>query len=570
MLDLVISSSNADRAVLLLREDEAWVGKASVGTEAEERDVLLNQGFSTADAEADLVPANVLRRCTASRALLLVPDAGLDRRLADDETIKREGVRSLLCIPVTIQGRLEAMVYLDSRHTTGAFTEQDAELLEHLALQFAVSVRQARLHAALERPGAGLGSRHDEQRLLVGGQSRLSGPLLDIDRANRAEEVAPRGAELIHGMMKQAPFAIEILTPDGALVAVNPAWDRLFGVADSAEEGRILADYNMLVDSQVADLGLAEQVKRAFAGNPEVLPVIQYDAAKEGEALGFESADLRKVWIQSYLYPVKDENGDVVFVVNTYLDLTDVKRAEREAQERREALARVERITKLGQLSGAIVHEISQPLTGILSTAQGIEVLLESDGWERAEVAEGVSQIVADCKRAARVVTSLRDVYRRRRGERAPFDVNSVVADTTALLRSEFDAQEVALTLELCESLPVVSGSQVQVGQVLLNILMNAIQSVHDSAPSDRGVRVTTGLDEAGVRVWVQDTGPGIDTTVIDRIFDPFATWKPEGSGMGLAVSNVIIEAHGGTMSAENVPDGGARVGFVLPALDRG
>ena len=159
----------------------------------------------------------------------------------------------------------------------------------------------------------------------------------------------------------------------------------------------------------------------------------------------------------------------------------------------------------------------------------------------------------------------LRELYREHKEDYALIDINNVVTETTQLLRSEMVLQQVELTTERAASLPMVNGNNVQIQQVLFNIIMNGVQSMESVSRGERLVRVATALRENEVMVCVEDRGPGIEPDKIDRIFEPLATWKPGGTGMGLALSNAIIVAHGGRMWAQNKPDGGARVGFAIP-----
>ncbi len=662
MLALAMSSSGAAKAVLLLRQDEEWVVQARADTTTGAHDVMLSQRFDPADGGADEVPATVFRHCATSRDVLLVGDARRDQRFAADTMIQSRNIKSVLCIPATSQGPLEAMVYLEDRQKADAFTQEHAEVLTHLARQFAVSAQQALLFEDLESKVRDLQRRHDRYELAVAGTDaglwdwdivgnalytsdrlqellgfapdeisitmawfwdqlhpddqqatrhaldahlehgapfdleyrlgtksgeyrwfhargqaqwdetgraiRMSGSITDIDGRKRAEKNLQRSEERFRSLMEQSPLAMEILSPEGQITETNSAWMHLWGLTDETEKTRVLAAYNMLTDPQMAELGIAPLVQRAFAGEFVILPPVEYSAPRAAEEMGFDGVGLRTPWVQSHLYPVKDESGDVVYVVNKYMDITELKHAEREAREQRDALARVERATRMGQLTGAIAHELSQPLTGILSNAQAAEVMLESEGWDRDELAKAMSEIAADCKRAGEVIRSLRELYREHKGDFSPVDVNTVVADTTQLLRSDLVEKKIELTTDCAASLPKVNGNRVQIQQVLMNLIMNAVQAMDELPQGNRLVRVATGLDGNAVAVWVEDTGPGIDAQKIDRIFEPLATWKPGGTGMGLALSNSIVEAHGGSLWAENTPDGGARVGLVIPALD--
>jgi signal transduction histidine kinase len=378
-------------------------------------------------------------------------------------------------------------------------------------------------------------------------------------------EAKPRESEQrFRALMEQSPLGITINTPDGKLAQVNPAWMKGWGFGES-ETARVMEEFNFLTDSQVEEAGLMPLVEKAFAGDPVVLPPIEYSGKRAVDEMGLEDIEARTIWIQAHLYAIKDERGAVESVVCINMDITQLKHAERDAREQRETLARVDRAARLSQLSGSIAHELNQPLTGILSNAQAAELMLESDRWTRDELAQVLSEIVADAKRAGDVIRGLRELHREHKEDYSPIDINTVVAETTQLLRSEMVLQQVELTTECAESLPRVNGNNVQIQQVLFNLIMNGVQAMRSVPRGERLVRVATALRENEVIVCVEDRGPGIDHEKIDRIFEPLATWKPAGTGMGLALSRSIIQAHGGRMWAGNRPNGGARVCFAIP-----
>ncbi len=252
------------------------------------------------------------------------------------------------------------------------------------------------------------------------------------------------------------------------------------------------------------------------------------------------------------------------------MDITDLKRAEQEAREQREALARVERATSMGQLTGSIAHELNQPLTGILSSAQAGELLIKKGQLDSDALTEIMAAIAADAKRAGEVLHNLRDLYREQKGEFAPVDITQVVEEVVRLLHSELVFENVELTTEYAPSLPRVDGNRIQLEQVLVNLMMNGIQAMSGMTGDSRLLYVGTQFDANEVSVWVEDRGQGIDPDTIHHIFEPLATWKPGGTGMGLAVSNSIVEAHGGRMWAQNLPVVGAHVGFALPVKKAG
>jgi len=393
---------------------------------------------------------------------------------------------------------------------------------------------------------------------------RMSGSLTDIDRRKRTEKELMQSEERFRSLMEQSPIAICLLNPEGQVIQVNSAWLRLWDVNEE-EAARVLENYNLLTDKLIEDLGTMPLVEKAFAGENVVLPPMQYDANITTKEIGLEDIEAKVAWIQSHLYSVKDADGDVAYVVNTLMDLTDLKETEQEAQEQREALARVDRTTRMGQLAGSLAHELNQPLTGILSTAQAGEILVNKGQCDHEEMAEIMAEIAGDAKRAGKVIHNLRELYRDQKKEFSPVDINAVIDETVHLLNSEFVKQHVVLTTECATSIPMVDGNRVQLQQVLVNLIMNACQTMSSLARDDRRLHIATAHDANEVKAWVEDCGPGIDAEKIDRIFQPLATWKPGGTGMGLAMSNSIIEAHNGGVWAENRAEGGARVGFTLP-----
>jgi signal transduction histidine kinase len=251
-------------------------------------------------------------------------------------------------------------------------------------------------------------------------------------------------------------------------------------------------------------------------------------------------------------------------------DITENKKQEEEAQRQREIMARVGRTTRMGQLTGSIAHEINQPLTGILSNAQAGEFMIKKGRYDEEELVEIMADIAADAKRAGEVIRNLRELYRNQKGKRQPVNINDIVNDTIKLIHSELVIQHVELTTECTSSIPMVNGNRIQIQQVLMNLIMNGNQAMSDMSREARRLHVTTANEANEVVVLVEDCGPGVDPDKIDSIFEPLATWKSGGTGMGLAISNSIIEAHGGKMLAENMPEGGARIGFVLPLLKEG
>lgn len=241
------------------------------------------------------------------------------------------------------------------------------------------------------------------------------------------------------------------------------------------------------------------------------------------------------------------------------------QRAEEEAALQRQEVAHLTRVSTLGELSGAIAHEINQPLSAILSNAHAALDILASGPRDHAELRAIIEDIIRDDNRAAEVIVRLRKLLKKERAVSEAVDVNAVVLATAHLLAREMGARKVTLALQLGEDLPAIEGDAVQIQQVVLNLLMNAMDAVLAAGPERRIVTVSTALQGGMLGIEVRDDGPGLDA--IDRAFEPFYTTKQHGLGLGLAVCRTIVEAHGGVLELENdLSQGGAVARAAFPA----
>jgi two-component system sensor kinase FixL len=202
-----------------------------------------------------------------------------------------------------------------------------------------------------------------------------------------------------------------------------------------------------------------------------------------------------------------------------------------------------------------------------LSNAQAAELMLNNKHWDEAEFKEILAEIISDTKRAGDLIRNLRRLYQNNKIDYLPIEINEVVKEVIKLVHSEIVMENIDTTTKYASLPPVLKGNKVQIQQVLMNLIMNGIQSMDYKERDDRKLLITSLSNANVVKVIVEDNGKGINPNIIDRIFEPLATWKPDGTGMGLAISNTIINAHGGRMFAENKTNGGARVGFSIPII---
>lgn len=252
-----------------------------------------------------------------------------------------------------------------------------------------------------------------------------------------------------------------------------------------------------------------------------------------------------------------------------FVDITEQKVAAAEAELQRQEVTHLMRVSVLGELSGAIAHEVNQPLTAILSNAQAALYLLEQDSPDLAEVRDALQDIVQEDNRAGEVVHRLRGLLKKGETKSEPVDVNELVDQTVALLRSEMIGRRIVVETDLAENLPALSGDSVQLQQVLLNLVMNAMDAMASTPVARRLVTISTHATPAeAIDVLVRDRGPGIKSVQGSRLFEPFYTTKEHGLGLGLTICSTIIQAHGGKLSLSNDDAGGAIARFSLPAQE--
>ena len=270
-------------------------------------------------------------------------------------------------------------------------------------------------------------------------------------------------------------------------------------------------------------------------------------------------------WIAAKGQSVGNAPGSALRRMGALSDITTRKNAELEAQRHRDELAHVSRVSMMGQLASALAHELNQPLGAILRNAEAAELFLQASPPDLQELRAILADIRKDDQRAGAVIDRMRALLKRRESQWSELDLNAVTEEVAGLLRFDAEARLVKLTLELSRSVPGVRGDRVQLQQVLLNLILNAMDAMNGCETGRRCVAVCVRPREEEVEVAVSDSGHGISADNVKRLFEPFFTTKTSGIGMGLAISRTIIEVHGGRLWAENNPEGGATFRFTLP-----
>jgi PAS domain S-box-containing protein len=266
--------------------------------------------------------------------------------------------------------------------------------------------------------------------------------------------------------------------------------------------------------------------------------------------------------IQSIGHPVFGPAGDVVEFVGTVMDVTERRRAEEE----RQALAHANRITTMGQLTASIAHEVNQPIAAVVTNAQAALRWLNMQPSDPEEVRQALDRIVRNGRLAGDVIGRIRALVAKAAPRKDRLDLNDTIREVIALTRSELRSSGISLQTQLTDGLPLILGDRIHLQQVMLNLILNAVEAMSGSRDGSRELLIKTEQDgSGGVLVAVQDSGPGLKPESVDRLFDTFYTTKPDGMGMGLSICRSIIEAHGGRVWATaNVPQG-AVLQFTLP-----
>src|SRR2546425_10738378 len=250
-------------------------------------------------------------------------------------------------------------------------------------------------------------------------------------------------------------------------------------------------------------------------------------------------------------------------------DLTEHMLASEALREARAAPAHVPRVTTLGEGTASFAHELTQPLAAIVNNANACLGLLPSGGPDLDEVREAVADIVNDADRAGAIIERVRRLAKRSPPEKVPLRLVDLVTDARALAAADSVARRVAIHTDVAADLPVVLGDRVQLQQVLLNLVVNGMDAMSTVDEPERRLEIRGRPDRedgiAAATISVQDSGIGLDTGQMDRLFEAFYTTKPHGMGMGLAISRSIIEGHGGRLWAEPNQGPGATFSFRLP-----
>ena len=503
LLRTAIEHAGAERGLLILPrgaelqvQAEATTGGSSVRIE------LCDVPISSAE-----LPEPVIQYAARTQESVILNDASARGSFSDDEYIRREHARSILCLPLVKQGRLIAVLYLENNLAANVFTPARIAVLNVLASAAAISLENSRLYRELQEREAKI------KRLV---DANIVGVLIS--------------------------------NVEGQIIEANDAFLEMVGYSrDNLTSGRLRWTELTPPEWQAASQRAAAQIRAT------------------GIADLFEKEYVRKDGSHVPVLVAAAAVGDTGEIVAFVLDLTERKRAEKEHERLRQAqndLAYMSRVITVGELAASLAHEIKQPIAASVLNAKTCVRWLERDPPDVTEACEAASRTVRDATRAADIIDRVRSLYRRGPPQRELVDLNEIIQEMIVLLHDTSNRHSIAIRTELATSLPKVMADRVQVQQVLMNLMVNGIEAMKDTGGE---LTVTSKRTEDGqLLISVSDSGIGFPVEESERIFEAFFTTKPQGTGMGLSISRTIVESHGGRLWATANPGRGATFQFTL------
>jgi PAS domain S-box-containing protein len=421
------------------------------------------------------------------------------------------------------------------------------ELERHRVRTLAEIRRRREAEADLARFNAELERRvHERTEQLEGTTQRLE---CEVQEHQRAIESVRESERRLQEVLDHAMAAIYLRDADGRYVLVNRYWEEM-------------------VQRPAADV-VGRNVE-------EIMPPEAVDALQEHNRLVLESRQpmqfeetIRspggvRTWV-SVKFPQFDAHGRAVGVWGISTDITERKRAEEQARQHQADLAHVLRLGTVGEMAAGLAHEINQPLGAVANYAQGAVLRMRNGSVRPAELLPVLEAMAHEALRAGEIVRRMRDLVRKEPSELKPADLNALVRDSVKVVEGDARQLGIEVQLDLASELPAVLCDGVQIEQVILNLLRNALEAVQEHSDGGGCVAITTAASgRDAVAVSVRDNGVGLPEPSVD-VFAPFFSTKAHGLGMGLSISRSIIEAHHGQVSATRNDDGGSTFSFSLP-----
>ena len=374
----------------------------------------------------------------------------------------------------------------------------------------------------------------------------------DISDRKRSEEQLRTSEMNLRRMSETIPEMLWSATADGAIDYCN---------------ARVL-DYTGLSYGEIQGTGW---MKTIHPDDADDIARAWTDSVESGNPFQFEFRCLRASdgmyrWCVSSALPLRASDGGILKWYGTVVDFHDRRQAQEELRNTQAELAHVNRVMTMGELTASIAHEVNQPLAAIIASGDSCTAWLASEPPNLDKARASASRMIQAATQASEIVQRVRAMFKKIPSVATSVDMNELIEETISFVRHEAQRKNVSLRADLGAGLPTVDGDRVQLEQVILNLMMNGIESMASLDRQPKQILIRSALPNPGeLLVSVADTGPGIDAEHANRLFAPFFTTKPQGIGMGLPICRSIIEAHGGRLWAENNESGGAVFHFMLP-----
>ena len=382
-----------------------------------------------------------------------------------------------------------------------------------------------------------------------GKSTRLLGVSMDITERKQDQELFQLATEA-------SPSGIILVNDQGRVVLVNSHIEKLFGYRRDELIGKPV---EILVPERLATQHPADRAR--FFAAPEAR------AMGAGRELFARRKDGSEFPVEIGLNPIQMPHG--LLILANVVDISARKAAEEDARRRREQVELLGRVSLLGEMTASLAHELNQPLTAIVNNATAAMQYIEQGKLVPEQLLEILTDVVGDGRRAYDIMHNVRNAIKKGSAIRGRINLNDVVKAVTHMVYPDATAYFCKVEMSLEQNLPAIEGDPTQIQQVLINLVRNAFDAMRDTPPSGRKVEIATNHNGDGtICVAVRDYGSGISEPTRERLFEQFFTTKEEGLGMGLAIVRSIVEAHGGSIEAENAEGGGARFHFRLPTKE--
>ncbi|WP_109477278.1 ATP-binding sensor histidine kinase [Paraburkholderia sp. C35] len=519
LIDMVmrtaIEQAGAERGLLILSHGGELRVAAEVTTGADAAHLQLRD----LPVSSTLLPESILYHVMRARENVILDDATIDPRFETDSYVRQFRARSILCLPLMNPVKLVGALYLENNLTACVFSPARIAVLKLVASQAAISLENARLY----------------------------------------RDLAEREAK-IRRLVDANIIGIIVWNADGVILEANDAFLRMVGY-QREDFASGLVRWRDLTPPEWRPISMEalEQTAQTGRAQPYEKEYFRKDGSRVPVIVGLATFEASR-------------KEGVAFV----LDLTERKLAEEEARqsERRyrevqSELAHANRVATVGQLAASIAHEVNQPVSAAVMNARVGLRWLRAEPLEVEEIRQAFERIVNDGNRAVSVVGKIRQLIKKAPPSKELVDVNSTICEVIELTRAEASRSNASVKSQLAADLPLIEADHVQLQQVLLNLVINALEAMTDVDDGERHLQISTervDSETSNIVVTVRDTGPGFAPGSVEKIFTPFYTTKSAGLGMGLSICSSIIDAFGGRMWASTNTPRGAVVQFSLPA----